>query len=393
VVTGCQDTDEDGYFVGLGCDQGIPTDCDDGDEFVYPGAPERCNGIDDDCDEFGEVDDNPDESRSGCPPRLGVCEGFPIECVEGQWNCGDPPGYSAEENCDDDLDNNCDGQVNEICECRQQDVGQPCGSSIGECQQGTFICVGEDKVCQGEVTGTEDICDELDNDCDGITDNNYHTPGTYCPYGLGNCQADGHWECAPQLEEGEICVANGTAPNPETEWCNDKNTEDEDCDGSSNEFDTDSCPLTETWAAACVWLYRTTGPTNEVQLCGNTIQIPLNTDPPVVSGFTHEWAVIDQTCPSGFDCYTDFTGDHTLHPTLNVTLIENGMPAGDLSNLTYTATVELTFLQGGLPVGYYQIRATILFCEANLCFGNTACDNTPPSQGGGITATCSSYDG
>ncbi|MBX3246695.1 MAG: putative metal-binding motif-containing protein [Myxococcales bacterium] len=31
-------------------------DCDDGDPDVHPGAPERCNGMDDDCD--GEIDED-----------------------------------------------------------------------------------------------------------------------------------------------------------------------------------------------------------------------------------------------------------------------------------------------------------------------------------------------
>jgi hypothetical protein len=36
------DADDDGYLP--------PEECDDSDPDVYPGAPERCNGIDDDCD-------------------------------------------------------------------------------------------------------------------------------------------------------------------------------------------------------------------------------------------------------------------------------------------------------------------------------------------------------
>ena len=50
-VEGCEATDEDGdgFFT--------PTDCDDGDVAVHPGAEELCNGRDDDCD--GVVDGNP----------------------------------------------------------------------------------------------------------------------------------------------------------------------------------------------------------------------------------------------------------------------------------------------------------------------------------------------
>lgn len=42
---------EDGDGDGVSAER----DCDDQDEDVFPGAPERCNGLDDDCD--GRVDD------------------------------------------------------------------------------------------------------------------------------------------------------------------------------------------------------------------------------------------------------------------------------------------------------------------------------------------------
>ena len=45
------DVDRDKFFP--------PNDCDDEDAAIFPGAPEACNLVDDDCD--GEVDE-------GCPP-------------------------------------------------------------------------------------------------------------------------------------------------------------------------------------------------------------------------------------------------------------------------------------------------------------------------------------
>ncbi len=47
----CVDRDSDGY--GAGCARGL--DCDDTDAQRHPGATERCNGLDDDCDGTGDV--------------------------------------------------------------------------------------------------------------------------------------------------------------------------------------------------------------------------------------------------------------------------------------------------------------------------------------------------
>lgn len=47
----CVDRDGDGY--GAGCARG--PDCDDADAQRHPGATERCNSLDDDCDGAGDV--------------------------------------------------------------------------------------------------------------------------------------------------------------------------------------------------------------------------------------------------------------------------------------------------------------------------------------------------
>lgn len=50
------DQDNDGWTVGEG-------DCDDNNPNVYPGAPESCNGVDDDCDNQIDEDAVPDASE------------------------------------------------------------------------------------------------------------------------------------------------------------------------------------------------------------------------------------------------------------------------------------------------------------------------------------------
>jgi hypothetical protein len=55
----CGDGDGDGYGVGAGC---AGPDCDDADPLVHPGASQRCNGLDNDCD--GMVDQTAADARN-----------------------------------------------------------------------------------------------------------------------------------------------------------------------------------------------------------------------------------------------------------------------------------------------------------------------------------------
>jgi hypothetical protein len=67
-----EDVDEDGYF-SVACGGDVPgADCDDSDADIFPGAPERCNGIDDDCNGVVEEDQDGDGSM--------VAEG-PLTCI------------------------------------------------------------------------------------------------------------------------------------------------------------------------------------------------------------------------------------------------------------------------------------------------------------------------
>ncbi len=183
---------------------------------VDPGT-EVCNGTDDDCD--GMIDDMPTDAGAMCGvTNTGPCQLGTVQCVGGSLQCVGAinPGVETCNTMDDDCDGMVDNNLTGVgAQCGQSNT-TPCSFGNMQCQNGQMLCVGA-------VNPVSETCNNVDDDCDGVVDDN--TPGSGVSCGTNNT-----FPCSfgtMQCQGGNmLCVG---AVNPQNESCNNI---DDDCDGA-----------------------------------------------------------------------------------------------------------------------------------------------------------------
>lgn len=214
--------DADGDTYGTDCPAGA--DCNDANGAVHPGATELCNGIDDDCD--ASLDESDPAAGGVCSTGIpGVCSAGTTVCSSGALSCvqNTPSGTELCNGVDDD----CDGFLDES----DPSVGAACSTGIpGVCSAGTISCSSAALVCAQDTPSGTESCNGLDDDCDGLQDESDPLLGGACTTGFsGSCA--GTLTCSSAALQ---CVPSSTPP----EVCNNV---DDDCDFSVDEGLSRSC--------------------------------------------------------------------------------------------------------------------------------------------------------
>jgi MYXO-CTERM domain-containing protein len=194
----CDDRTDEGVLNACGACGDVPS--------------EVCNCSDDDCDR--QIDEGMNCPACDCAPSPEVCDGRDNDCDnevdDGVLNRCGQCGLEPAEICNR-LDDDCDGRFDEAF----PEQGVPCGTNEGECVAGIPTCVDGEVICRGEVAASPEVCDGLDNNCDGEIDEGAYNTCGYCGNARLEVCDNVDNDCEGSSDQGVLCRGEDACVNGE----------------------------------------------------------------------------------------------------------------------------------------------------------------------------------
>ncbi|MBT8232585.1 MAG: PKD domain-containing protein [Saprospiraceae bacterium] len=195
-----KDADDDGYSDGVNTTQcnrpagykvvaeltAITGDCDDDEPNAFPGNPEVCDGIDNNCD--GNTDegllnmyfrDFDNDTYGDANVFVQACS-QPAGYVVDNTDCDDnePNAFPGNPEVCDGIDNNCDGNTDEgVMTTYYRDIDDDgygdAAVTMDACSPPSGFVLDDtdcDDLDANVNPGATEICDGIDNDCDNVID-------------------------------------------------------------------------------------------------------------------------------------------------------------------------------------------------------------------------------
>jgi hypothetical protein len=353
-ISTCEDIDLDGYD---NCDSGDigddknEVDCVDTDWDINPGAEEMCNGLDDNCD--GLVDEENGDCSQGYVCLLGDCF---EECIDqdgdGYDNCeiGEEDDDDKEVDCDDSdiwinpgrlescdfKDNNCDGIIDENC-CSDSDI-----DGFDDCSVGDPGDEGKELDCDDNddkrYPENEEICDGLDNDCDGTIDEGNSICGIGNACAMGTCEVI---ECEDESDCGNDGFINGLF-----------------CDGPGNH------DIYQDYID-----YTCEEPGTISSSCSSSVDQRLVTD---CLNSCEDGSCFDIVCEESEDC--EDSNDHTFDLCVNPGEIDSHCTHGSIECLNNLECNDLDEFTEDTCINPRTVDSNCIYDEI-VCFNNENCGN------------------